>query len=154
MIETTVRPATEADIPALLEIAQAFIAESALPYRYDHDNAVLGFTSFIDHDEAAALVAVGPGGVVGMALLAKDSLFVTKPVGYLVKFYVAREGRRTRAGRQLAEACAAWFDEQGCVDAWTTATAGIGQDPAFLALMRKVRFEVVAPCLRREAQHG
>ena len=91
--------------------------------------------------------------LAGIAIVATDDHFIAEPIGYLIKFYVSPDARGSGAARALIGACVDWFDDRHCVDAWATATAGIGQDDAFINLLGKVGFSPVGPTLRR-LQHG
>ena len=147
------RVATPEDLPVLLALAETFVAESALGYRFDPASAERAFWLHMVEPSADVLLVDGDGGVAALAIVATDDHFTAEPIGYLVKFYVMPDARGTGVGRALIDACVRWFDERTCVDAWATATAGIGQDRAFVALLGKVGFSPVGPTLRR-LQHG
>ena len=146
------RAATPEDLPVLLALAETFVAESALGYRFDGASAERAFWLYLVEPTADVLVVGGSSRLAGVAIVTDDH-FIAEPIGYLIKFYVVPDARGTGAGRALIGACVDWFDKRGCVDAWATATAGIGQDPAFVALMGKAGFSPVGPTLRR-LQHG
>lgn len=145
----TVRKANPADMPALLSLAQAFVAESALPYRFHAGNAELGYRVHMEAEEADVLVVDGPRGIAAAAIVVTDIYFMAEPIGYVVKFYVDQDARRSVVGRMLAGAVVAWFDDRKCSESWATATGGIGSDRAFTALMGKFGFEPTGPTLRR-----
>ena len=144
------RVATPEDIPVLLALAETFVAESALDYRFDPARAERAFWLHMVEPSADVLVVDSDDGLAGLAIVATDDHFTAQSVGYLVKFYVLPRHRRTSAGRRLIAACVGWFDARACVDAWATATAGIGQDGAFVNLLGKVGFVPVGPTLRRQ----
>ena len=147
------RAATPEDLPVLLALAETFVAESALGYRFDAASAERAFWLYLVEPATDVLVVGGASGLAGVAIVATDDHFIAEPTGYLIKFYVLPDARGTGAGRALIGACADWFDDRRCIDAWATATAGIGQDPAFVALMGKAGFSPVGPTLRR-LRHG
>ena len=142
------RFATVADVPALVALAAAFVAETTLPYEFDPAAASQTFRLFLDEPTTDVLVVEGPAAVVGFAVVGFETDFTVDPIGYLMKFYIAPGGRGTGAARALAWAARAWFEAQNCVDAWATATAGVGQDPVFVNLMGKVGFAPTGPTLR------
>ncbi len=150
-MQYTTRAATVNDLPAALEIAETFTAESDLPHRFDRDAAHRALWCYIHGDATDVLVVEAGGALAGGAIVAVDLDFTARPLGYLVKFYVLPRHRRTTAARRLIRACVDWFDTRACADCWATATAGIGQDPAFVALLAKVGFKPVGPTLRRAA---
>ncbi len=143
------RTAMPEDLPVLLAIAETFVAESALGYRFDPSRAEQAFWLHMVEPSADVLVIEGDSGLAGFAIVATDDHFTAEPVGYLVKFYIRPEARGSDAGRTLTAACVDWFDGRACVDAWATATAGIGQDGAFINLLGKFGFAPAGPTLRR-----
>ena len=145
----TARVATAEDLPAMLDIAARFTAESALPYAFSRDAANRTFWHYVHADESEVLLVETVESLAGGAIVAADRDFTEQPFGYLIKFYVLPYHRRTRAARTLIRACVDWFDGRDCADAWATATAGIGEDAAFVALLRKAGFAAVGPMLRR-----
>ena len=145
------RLATPTDMPAMLAIAETFIDESDLRHAFDRDAAHRALWRYMHSAGTDVLVVEAGGAPAGGAIVAVDLDFTARPMGYLVKFYVLPRHRGTTAGRRLIAACIDWFDARACVDCWATATAGVGQDPAFVALLGKVGFEPVGPTLRRAA---
>ena len=143
------RFAAQADVPALVALAAAFVAESALPYQFDPDAAARSFRLYMHEATTAVIVVEGPAAIAGFAIVGFDTDFTVDPVGYLMKFYVAPGARGTGAARVLVRSATDWFDQRGCVDTWATATGGIGQDTAFVNLMAKVGFVPAGPTLRR-----
>lgn len=147
------RTATPDDMPAMLAIAKAFTEESALPHGFDRGAANAALWRYLHAAATDVLLVTTHEVPAGGAIVAVDLDFTAQPLGYLVKFYVMPEHRGTTAGRRLIRACVDWFDARACVDCWATATAGIGEDGPFIALLGKVGFAPVGPTLRRQ-RHG
>ena len=153
MTEYIARVATLDDMPALLELARIFVKESRLPYEFDREAANRAFWRYLRDGATEVVVAEVGDDLAGAAILAVDMDFTARPLGYLVKYYVLPDHRRTMASRRLLETCMAWFEKHACTDVWATATAGVGEDHQFVALLGKVGFEPVGPTLRK-ANHG
>lgn len=131
------RPATAADVPAVLDLFDELLAASSrrgarttssagavdlraeAEQRYraalDHDDARL-FVAVVDDLDAAS--AAGPAGgerIVGMTVCAVtgSGTFVDAPVVHMNHFFVTPSARRNGAGRALLAAVTAWAEQRG-----------------------------------------
>ena len=147
-----VRPAVEADVHQLCEIARTFIEESDHGWIYSREVSQDTWRRYIEHDEMVVLMADQDGVLAGGAVVAHDRDFTLNRIGYLVKFYVLPAFRKTRAAVLIAKACAEWFDAHKCWASFATATAGIGADEAFVKLMQRQGYEPCGPTLMRKGK--
>ena len=154
MTQYTARPATRADLSAVVDGARAYVEENEYGVIFDRSIAESTLSYYIAESSTDVLVVVLDGEVAGAAVVAADWDFAAQPFGHLLRFYILKAHRRTEAGRVLIAACVDWFDARGCVECWAAATAGIGQDGAFVSLVRKVGFAPVGPTLRRTKGHS
>lgn len=137
----TIRTATLADLPLLMETGRMFVAESRWPVAFDPARAEFTLRAFLSLPIATVLLAERDGQACGGAMLVLEWDCQDKPFGMFAKFYMLPWARGTGASRVLARACVDWFDAHGCVASFTGATANIGNDRLFANLMRKVGFE-------------
>ncbi len=128
------RPATSADLPAVLELFDALLATSsrrgarpgtaagAVDPRAEAEQR---YAAALDDVDARLLVAVvdsedgQPGGatesLVGLTLcsVAGSGTFVDAPVVQMNHFFVTPDARRCGAGRALLAAATAWAEQRG-----------------------------------------
>lgn len=136
------RNATHEDIPAILEMARTFVAESAYGYTFSEDGA-LGVISGHLADPFSAFVLAEDDGLAGAWMATVAHEWTVEPVCYVIKFYVMPRYRGTRCSRMLAQSLVDWADAAGCRDTFATATANVGANPMFVNLLRKYGF---VPC--------
>lgn len=147
----SVREATPSDMPGLLALARAFIAETAYEVEYDEAASRETFWLYISHPDGAVYVAEREGVIVGAIMLFAGREFQVRPFGYVSKMFVAPAGRGTTAARQLVAEGLAWFRRKGCSHAFATSTAGLGPAATrmFANLFGKFGFAPCGPCLER-----
>ena len=141
-----IRLARVKDIDDLLPLARKFVSESAWGFEYSEADSTNTFLAYIQNPDTDVLYVEG---FKGFALVAYDQDFCTQRIGYISKFYIAPDARRTEAGRKLTEACTAWFDHHGCFLSFVTDTANIKQGHAFKNLMAKYGYRVCGDTLCR-----
>jgi len=110
-----VRPATAADIPAMIELLrQLFAIEDE--FAFDPAVQSRGLALLLAEPRAAAFVAERDGGVIGMATA---QLLVSTarggPVATIEDVIVDKAARGSGAGRALIAAIEAWARAQGCL---------------------------------------
>ena len=129
----------------LLPLIEEFMAESAWGWTFNAKNALETTLNYTTNPETVIIIVkTGDHELCGFAMLAFETDFSDERVGYVSKFYISQKFRKTKAGRMLADSCAAWFDYNKCVDSFATRTANIEtQDNAFQNLMGKYGFK---PC--------
>ena len=150
-----VRRAVETDIPQLCEIARAFIEESRYGWSYSPEVSCNTWQRYIDADDIAVLVADRRGELLGGAVVAHERDFTAQRIGYVIKFYILPEHRKTRAAFLIAAKMNEWFDHHLCWAAFATSTANIGpsETESYTKLMQRSGFENCGPTLMRKA-HG
>lgn len=137
-------------MPLLRELAAMFCAESDLGYTYDEQATDYAFSTYLGINEGAVAIAVSDDGRAAGFWVAVVSLeYVAERVCYVNKFYVAPWARGLGVGKMLLESLVRWADKVDCVDTWTSATAGVGEDEAFIGLHEKYGFKRHGPTLRR-----
>lgn len=142
---------TEKDIEQLGLLAQSFINESLWPYTYSKEISDNRFRLFFYNEDTDVILVEKNGIVIGAAEVAYDHEHSVERVGYLCKFYISPAGRKTSAGARLIKACNDWFDKNGCVNTFATATAHIPElGRAFNNLLEKNGYEVCADTLVRK----
>ena len=146
-----VRPASEADLPALLAGAREFVAESAYGWTFVEELAADTFRRYIGSDGGAVLVADdGDGAIAGAAIVVNDRDFCAERLGFVVKFYLRPMFRGATAGRSLALACCEWFQANLCWAAFVTATANVSADRLFVNLFKKFGFVELGPTMIKD----
>ena len=118
-----VRPATEADLPRLAELARAGIAELA-PMKggvvwaaRDARPEPLEDSLAMVMDDPAARVVVGTidDVAVGFAVTRLEQLANGTCLGVIEDIFVEEEARSVGVGEAMINDLVAWCDEQGCV---------------------------------------
>lgn len=138
-------------IPALCELVREFIQESNWGFTHDSDVCSLAFYDYILSEESIVLAAEIDNKLVAFAVAVTSKDFCAEMQGFLNKFYVSANYRKTRAAILLTQHLAAWFDSRGCVYSFATSTSGISDRAicTFSKLMRKYGFEDCGPTLAR-----
>lgn len=145
-----VRLGTFEDLNALIGMAATFAGESTWSgVQFDYDKARRHLKLYLESPNADVLVAEVNGKIIGAVLVAASLEFHVLPFCYVAKFYVAPEGRRTAAGRELAEAIKRWAQANGCTHAFVTATAGLSplEQKLFVNLMAAAGFKESGPVM-------
>jgi N-acetylglutamate synthase-like GNAT family acetyltransferase len=143
------RKATVLDIPEILDLVRAFIAESDWGWTYNQDNSIKTLTTYIMDDDSDVFV-VGDKKAGGFATVAFDNNFHSEKVGSIVKFYIHPDFRKTTAARELTSACVQWFKDAGCSDDFVEATGNIkSQSVLFENLMKKFGYQPFGCSLHR-----
>lgn len=151
--EITIRVAGLDDVPDLIAIMREAVAETRWNLRFNLERAVATFREMIESDWADVLLARENTTPAGFAIIGLDDDFHDEALGYVLKFYVRAQFRKTACGRQLAKACAIWFDETGARATFASPAANIGQDKLFQNLLAKVGYMPTAATMTRLA-HG
>ena len=89
---------------------------------------------------------------VAVATVTYDSEHQEERFGYILKFYVVPEARKSEAGRVLTRELTQWFDERQCHDSFVTSTAMIGQNKLFENLMAKSGYRLVGGAMKRRGK--
>lgn len=123
----------------IADIAKAcklFIEESGYNLKYNSDNTTRTLWSMYTDPDTDMFVYYVDDSIAGFAIVQKTDEFHTEHFGYINKFYILPEYRRTKAAVKLMEEVTQWFDKY-CVVSFATATANIGKDTVFKKLMHK-----------------
>lgn len=111
-----VRPATLADVPAMLALGEDMRRESVVPFpEIDHEMfGLVAAELFPRRDLFCALVAEEAGALAGMMTgLASHYLFSPEPVAQHDVLYVRPQFRGSRAARLLIRGFIDWAREMG-----------------------------------------
>jgi GNAT superfamily N-acetyltransferase len=117
------RPATEADVARLAELAAEAVAEQVAarggPVWSLREARAIPAEASLREDlaDVSRLVLAGTidDAVVGYAVARVDLLRDGRPLGVLTDVYVEPGARAVGVGEQLVEAVLAWCAERGCV---------------------------------------
>lgn len=117
------------NLAELCMITQEFIEESYWGFTYDHGVVFNQMVGFLSNEEKSAVFIVRIDDVVagGAICLANQDLCKEK-LGYIHKFYIRPEYRKTLAARSLAKECTKWLDEKECFISFVTDTGNIHEN--------------------------
>lgn len=138
---------------ALCEFGIETSYEDSYTDTVEHDNKILLDIHYILSDiDSKIIILKEDKEVIGFSIVSKDKLFrLDEGMGILVKFYVRKQYRGTTAGRELAAATMAWFNDSGVKNSFCTATGNIGiSNTMFENLFRKFNYEPIGKCLTRK----
>jgi GNAT superfamily N-acetyltransferase len=124
----------------VLTIAKSFIAEASYPISYSEDAINYVWTLFTD-PSTAIFLNYQNGKIAGGAIVQRSKGFHSEYMGYIQKFYIMPEGRKTRAARELIQEVTDWFDKSQCVVSIGSGAAGIQQNQLFINLLKKAGYE-------------
>lgn len=145
-----IRTCTIHDIPALLKLTKDFIGESGWGFTFDHETAARDLLEHIESELCVIYLAEVENIPAGYAICIASTDFTLEKQGFLHKFYIAPDFRKTTLPRQLSRQCAKWFDAQDCLYSFTTSTARIGKSiKTFANLLSKDGFTECGPCMVR-----
>jgi ribosomal protein S18 acetylase RimI-like enzyme len=140
-VNVRVRPATDADIPALVALVRSVDTSAGLfsgrPLQdASEDHLSQRFGEILAAEERVLLVAAEErGAVVGMLAARQDSVGAIDltPVLHVTHLLVAPHYRRRGIGRSLLAAAVHLADEQGLEHVLATASAGSREGNRYLA---------------------
>lgn len=121
----------------IFDCLEYFCNESAYGWTFNLKNAIEEMELYCLSDEAGVFIIKADDNIAGFAFAALDSSFHSEIIGYISKFFIMPNYRRTKAGRMLSEYIILWFDDMGCAHSFATSTANIGQDKLFVNLFAK-----------------
>jgi GNAT superfamily N-acetyltransferase len=124
----------------ILQAIKDFSIETDLPVTYNPEGAQGYLWTLVNDPDTAIFVCYEEDDLLGFAIASRDSEFQYEYFGFLTKLYVLPKGRGTTAGRELLQEVVDWFDESQCVASFAVPTAGIGQDMAYINLLKKYNF--------------
>lgn len=134
----SVRLAQKADIPALMELGEAYVIERGLTYAAT--NAEQALHNFIDSDDAEVFIAEVDGNPAGVLIVYYETEFQQERIGHIGVLFAAPEYRGSGIGRKLALVAGMWFDAQRCKLAFAAAAGRVGQDNLFINTVGKAGF--------------
>lgn len=133
-------------ITDLVEAGKTFMQESKYSLTFSEKNMLEAlFCVYIDPD-GALIVDYNEDVLTGFAVVQRTNECHKEYIGYLNKFYVMPDKRRTKASIRLMKIVTEWFDNKDCVYSFANAMAMIGHDEAFIKLMKKFDY--------KETPHG
>lgn len=115
MSELEIAPATEADVPLILQMIKALAEYERLGHEVVATEAMVRESFFGPTPHASAVIARIGGNAVGMAIwFSTYSTFLSKPGIYLEDLFVLPEFRGKGIGRALLRHLARIAVERGC----------------------------------------
>lgn len=152
--ETLIRYITEADIPALIPMAQRFVDESSLPLTFSEEMTRLTFRNAIHHDHVIALVEDCDGTLTGGIIGVVDKDFCNETCAFVSKMYVEKEVRGLGTARALVEAFQDEAKKLGASVVFASATAGMGDkvEKLYVRLFEHFGYEVLGRVLVKELE--
>lgn len=137
----------------ILNALQIWEKETEYPVTYNQSGAQEYLWLLVNDPDTAIFVNYDEDTLRGFAIASRDKEFQNEYFGYLTKLYVLPEGRGTSAARELMQEIVDWFDESQCIASFAVPTAGIGQDRAYVNLLRKYNYNPTGETLIRK-RHG
>lgn len=118
------------NLSELCLLTREFISESKWGFTYDHDVVFKQLSGFILDEEQSAIFAVRIDDVIagGAIVIAAQDLCYEK-LGYIHKFYIRPQYRKTLAARSLSLACVEWLDQKDCFISFVTDTGNVHENP-------------------------
>ena len=143
------REATVEDIPRMVAIAAEGADESAAFGTFDVSRTIEYLETFLAWDDAIIMLAVDDE-ILGGVILVKANEIWTQPLCYMVKFWLSKAGRRTRASRRLIRFVESWAKRQNCIAVYATATGELSdrEQKLFENMMRRSGYSNVGPTLK------
>lgn len=115
MAEMILRPATFADIAALVEHGRAFLSGVAPGYTLDTDGLPRDLAALIASPDGFALVAEADGRVAGALLgIAFKPIMCVERDAREIAWWIEPEARGSRVSLRMLGAFEAWGRERGC----------------------------------------
>lgn len=109
-----IHKATEADIPAIADMAVLLWKEAAI------EKLSAEFADIIRNDEGAVFLLTKENTAVGFAQVQLRHDYVegtsSSPVGYLEAIFVKSEYRKCGYAKELLKRCEQWAAEKGCTE--------------------------------------
>lgn len=128
-----IRNATQADIPAVVQLFHDYYQTSTVPHDFDDEHMADFLSSRLKNQRAGLLVAEAEGQVVAFALL-----YVTQntrdlaPQVIINDVFVAAAYRRRGIARQLMTASFTWGRQHGAKHvSWQTRTTNAAAQPLY-----------------------
>lgn len=143
------RKATFEDVPRMVAIAAEGATESAAFGTFDVPRAIEYLETFLTWDDAIIMLAVDDE-ILGGIILVKSHEIWTQPLCYIVKFWLSKAGRRTRASRRLIRFAESWARRQDCIAVYATATGELSdrEQKLFENMMKRSGYSDVGPTLK------
>lgn len=125
----------------VVNLAESFLNESNYPITFNTDNTVnYLYGIYLNPESDLIVVYTSDNKLAGAAIVQKVNEFHTEYFGYLSKFYIHPNYRKTKMPFRLMIECVNWFDKHDCIVSFSTATAGIGKDESFIKLANRYGF--------------
>jgi GNAT superfamily N-acetyltransferase len=143
----TIRRATAIDVPAMVELAERFHAESELSYvPFVRTKVERVFTGLLDYPYGLALVATRAGRVIGgMTAVAEPHFFSDALFSTDFGTFIAPEYRGGFVGPSLLRAYVKWAKALGVACINGGVVSGICQERA-IAIFKRIGFAQTGVC--------
>lgn len=127
-------------ITDVCNLAEIFSLESHYNTIYNESNTLNTLYNIIQSGDADLIVDYTDSILNGAAIVSRSNDFHSEYFGYMNKFYILPDRRLTKAPVRLMREVVKWFDENNCDYAFSSATAGINRDKAFIKLCNRYGF--------------
>ena len=146
------RFAYEKDIDLLIEGFREAHGESAFKGEFDVEMARNYISNFLNMRYSKFRIAVQDDEILGGVMMAASYEWCRQPLAYVVKFWVFKKGRRTRAARLLMDYVDQFAKEYDCSAIYATATAELDnrEQKLFENLFHRNDFVDVGATLRKD----
>lgn len=143
-----IRVAAPADAEAILDVLQAFVAESSYGMTFDRAGAASYLGMLIEHPEVAIFIN---DEVTALIIVTVTKDWCVQPVCYVEKMFLHPVARGSGVARLLVAAAVEFARQHGCSHVFATATAGMGDTVStlFANLFGKFGFKPCGPVLFR-----
>ncbi len=146
------RFAYEKDVDLLIEGFREAHGESSFKGDFDPEMARNYISNFINMRYSKFRIAVQDNEILGGVMMAASYEWCRQPLAYVVKFWVFKKGRRTRAARLLLDYVNQFAQEYDCSAIYATATAELDatEQKLFENLFHRNGFDDVGATLRKD----
>jgi len=144
---------TNNGIAVIKRLAEEFVLETNHGITYDEHNVLNSIYARLA-DTSSAMFFIGDNRIKvgGLIMCQYENSWQKENLGYIEKFYVAKDSRGTPVGRALFAAAVKWFDENKVLRSFLTDTAGIQSDVRLVNLARKFGYNTGGAIMVRNEQ--
>lgn len=133
-------------VKQITRLVEEFCLESSWGLTFDKSKAALDIYDFVQSEERAVFGVSHENKLIGFAGLMVSNSGCIEYQGFIYRFFITKQKRKTRAAIKLMQACLEWFEKWDC-DVFCSSTSGLdsGVICTFEKLMQKYAFEALRP---------